>query len=87
MTPQEFSEFRASVREILSLQSHNGNFSELKAKLEYWTSKAAKLKLNGEHETYKWEYDTCLEKMALFQRLLDKRQEALLRSSNTKASP
>ena len=55
--------------------------------LEFWTGKAAKLKLNGEHETYKWEYDTCLEKMALFQRLLDKRQEALLRSSNTKASP
>ena len=41
----------------------------------------------GEHETYKWEYDTCLERMALFQRLLDKRQEALLRSSSTKPSP
>ena len=55
--------------------------------LEFWTSKAAKLKLTGEHEIYKWEYDVCLEKMALSQRLLDKRQEALLRSSNTKASP
>ena len=55
--------------------------------LEYWTTKAAKLKLNGEHETYKREYDTCLEKMALFQRLLDKRQEAPLRSSSIKASP
>ena len=52
-----------------------------------WAGKAAKLKLNGEHETYKWEYDTCLEKTALFQRLLDKRQEALLRSSSIKASP
>lgn len=51
------------------------------------TGKAAKLKLDGEHETYKWEYDTCLEKMALFRRLLDKRQETLLRSSNIKASP
>ena len=49
--------------------------------------KAAMLKLKGEHKTYKWEYDTCLEKMALFQRLLDKRQEAPLRSSSIKASP
>ena len=56
-------------------------------KLEFWTVKAAKLKLLGEHETYKWEYDTCLEKMALFQRLLDKKQEARLRSSSIKASP
>ena len=55
--------------------------------LEFWTGKAAKLKLTGEHETYKWEYDVCLEKMAMFQRLLDKKQEALLRSSSTKASP
>ena len=59
----------------------------LQRELEYWTGKAAALKLKGEHETYKWEYDTCLEKMALFQRLLNKRQEALLRSSNTKANP
>ena len=55
--------------------------------LAFWQGKAAKLKLLGEHETYKWEYDTCLEKIALFQRLLDKRQEALLRSSSIKASP
>ena len=54
---------------------------------EGWTGKAAKLKLKGEHETYKWEYNTCLEKMALFQRLLGKRQGALLRSSSIKASP
>ena len=60
---------------------------QLQRELEFWTGKAAKLKLNGEHEIYKWGYDTCLEKMALLQRLLDKRQEALLRSSNTKASP
>ena len=60
---------------------------QIQCELEFWTGKAAKLKLNGEHETYKWEYDTCLEKMALFQRLLDKRQEALLRSSSIKASP
>ena len=60
---------------------------QLQRELEFWTGKAAKLKLNGEHETYKWEYDTCLEKTALFQRLLDKRQEALLRSSSIKASP
>ena len=45
------------------------------------------MKLRGEDQTYKWGYDTCLEKMALFQRLLDKRQEVLLRSSNIKASP
>ena len=59
----------------------------LHQELEYWTTKAAKLKLLGEHETYKWEYGTCLEKMALFQRLLDKRQEVPLRSSSIKASP
>ena len=60
---------------------------ELQRELEFWTAKAIKLKLLGEHETYKWEYDVCLEKMALFQRLLDKKQEARLRSSNIKASP
>lgn len=60
---------------------------QLQRELEFWTGKAAKLKLNGEHETYKWEYDTCLEMMTLFQRLLDKRQETLLRSSSIKASP
>ena len=60
---------------------------QLQRSLKFWTGKAAALRLKGEHETYKWEYDVCLEKMALFQRLLDKRQEALLRSSNTKASP
>ena len=59
----------------------------LQQELAFWQGKAAKLKLLGEHETYKWEYDTCLEKIALFQRLLDKRQEALLRSSSIKASP
>ena len=59
----------------------------LHQELEFWASKAVKLKFKGEHETYKWEYDTCLEKMALFQRLLDQRQEALLRSSSTKCSP
>lgn len=59
----------------------------LHQELEYWTAKAAKLKLLGEHETYKREYDTCLERMALFQRLLDKKQEALPRSSSTKPSP
>ena len=60
---------------------------QLQRELEFWTGKAAKLKLNGEHEIYKWEYDTCLEKMALFQRLLGKKQGVLLRSSSIKASP
>ncbi len=55
--------------------------------LQFWTRKAAVMKLRGEDQTYKWEYDTCLEKMALFQRLLDKKQEALLRSSSIKANP
>lgn len=59
----------------------------LQRELEFWTGRAAKLKLNGEHETYKWEYDICLKNMALFQRMLNKRQEALLRSSSTKVSP
>ncbi len=44
------------------------------------------MKLRGEDQTYKWEYELCLERMALFQRLLDKRQEALLRSSSIKAN-
>ena len=64
--------------------------SEIRAaelNLQFWTRRAAVMKLRGEDQTYKWEYDTCLEKMALFQRLLDKRQEALLRSSSIKASP
>ena len=60
---------------------------QLQQELAFWQGKAAKLKLLGEHETYKWEYDTCLEKIALFQRLLDKKQEARLRSSSIKASP
>ena len=60
---------------------------QLQQELAFWQGKAAKLKLLGEHETYKWEYDTCLEKMALLQRLLDKKQEARLRSSSIKASP
>lgn len=45
------------------------------------------MKLRGEGQTYPWEYKLCLERMALFQRLLDKRQEAPLRSSSIKASP
>ena len=60
---------------------------QLQRSLKFWTGRAATLKLTGEHETYKWEYDVCLEKIALFQRLLDKKQEALLRSSSIKASP
>ena len=60
---------------------------QLQQELAFWQGKAAKLKLLGEHETYKWEYDICLEKMALLQRLLDKKQEARLRSSSIKASP
>ena len=60
---------------------------QLQQELAFWQGKAAKLKLLDEHETYKWEYDTCLEKIALFQRLLDKKQEARLRSSSIKASP
>ena len=55
--------------------------------LAFWQGKAAKLKLLGEHETYKWGYDTCLEKIALFQRLLDKRQVARHLSSSTKPHP
>lgn len=55
--------------------------------LQFWTRKAAVMKLRGEDQTYPWEYARCLERMALFQRLLDKvnkRQEAPLRSSSTK---
>ena len=59
----------------------------LQQELAFWQGKAAKLKLLGEHETYKWEYDTCLEKIALFQRLLDKRQVVRHLSSSTKSLP
>ena len=54
--------------------------------LRYWRTKAATMKLRGEDKTYKWEYDTCLERMALFQRVLEKRKQrgALRLSSNTK---
>ena len=64
-----------------------GRYAPLEERLEYWQGKAAKLKLLGEHETYKWEYDTCLEKIALFQRLLDKHQVARHLSSSTKPHP
>ena len=77
VTPRSRTTTSNSVKALVQLQRE----------LEFWAGKAAKLKLDDEHETYKWEYDTCLEKMALFRRLLDKRQEALLRSSNIKASP
>ena len=60
---------------------------QLLLELAFWQGKAAKLKLLGEHETYKWEYDTCLEKIALLQRLLDKRQVARHLSSSTKPLP
>ena len=56
----------------------------IQRQLEFWTAKAAKLKLLGEHETYKWEYDTCLEKIALFQRALDRRLGVHPLSSSTK---
>lgn len=60
----------------------------LEQRLEFWTTKATKLRLLGEHETYKWEYDTCLENIALLKRLLQRRQERQrLRSSSIKASP
>lgn len=60
---------------------------QLQQELAFWQGKAAKLKLLGEHETYKWEYDTCLEKIALFQRVLDKRRAARRHSSSTKPPP
>lgn len=63
------------------------NEPSLQERLDFCTAKAARLRLLNEDQIYKWEYELCLEKMALFQRLLDKRQEALLRSSNIKASP
>ena len=59
----------------------------LQRELTFWQNKAAKLKLLCEHETYEWEYRTCLEKIALFQRLLDKRQVARHLSSSTKPLP
>ena len=86
-TDEELFGLRVSLRTILRPELKIRKLESLKDELRFWSGKAAALKLKGEHETYKWEYDTCLEKMALFQRLLDKKQEALLRSSNIKASP
>lgn len=67
--------------------------TQLQQALELWTAKAAKLKLLNEHETYKWGYDVCLRKIALFQSLLNDQQAALCdqqaalcRSSSTKPS-
>ena len=77
MTPRSRTTTSRSVKALVRLQRE----------LEFWAGKAAKLKLDGEHEIYKWEYDTCLEKMALFQRLLDKRQVARHLSSSTKPLP
>ena len=77
VTPRSRTTTSNSVKALVQLQRE----------LEFWAGKAAKLKLNGEHETYKWEYDTCLEKIALFQRLLDKRQVARHLSSSTKPHP
>jgi hypothetical protein len=59
----------------------------LQQELVFWQNKAAKLKLLGEHEAYKWEYNTCLERIALLQRLLNKRQAADRLSSSTKPLP
>ena len=84
---EKLFDLRVSLRAAIRPELVSRKTSSLREELAYWTSKAAKLKLLGEHEIYKWEYDTCLEKMALFQRLLDKKQEALLRSSSIKASP
>ena len=84
---EELFNLRVSLRTALRPELNLRKTKRLEEELKYWISKAAALKFKGEHEIYKWEYDTCLEKMALFQRLLDKRQEALLRSSSIKASP
>jgi len=62
------------------------NTTPIQKNLAFWQGKAAKLKLLGEHETYKWEYELCLERIELFQRLLEKR-EARRRSSSTKPHP
>ncbi len=56
----------------------------LQCELEFWTAKAAKLKLLGEDKTYKWEYELCLERIALFQRVLDRRLGVHPLSSSTK---
>ena len=60
--------------------------SPIQKNLAFWQGKAAKLKLLGEHKTYKWEYELCLERIELFQRLQEKREARRL-SSNTKPRP
>lgn len=52
--------------------------------LQFWTRKAAVMKLRGEDQTYPWEYKLCLERMALFKRLLDKGLGVHHLSSSTK---
>lgn len=57
------------------------NTTPIQKNLAFWQGKAAKLKLLGEHETYKWEYELCLERIELFQRLQEKREARRLSSS------
>ena len=87
MISQELFKTRVAVRAILNPELEKTRSSTLKEQLGYWTGKAAKMLLTGEHKTYEWEYNTCLERKALFQRLLDKRQVARHLSSSTKPHP
>lgn len=48
--------------------------AQLDEEIEFWTSKAARMVLMGEQETYEWEYNQCMEKIALFKRLKARRE-------------
>lgn len=67
------------------MTKHSTGTSSLSAKLDYWVAKAAKHKLLGEEQIHRWEYDTCLANVALFQRLIARRQAH--RFLITKANP
>lgn len=65
-----------------------GRYVPLEERLEYWQGKAAKMRLLNESKTYIWEYETCLERIALYQRMLQKKVKVgHHHSSSTKASP
>lgn len=56
------------------------HLDNLTTRRDYWANRAAHMFVSGDYRIFDWEFRVCLEKAALFQRLIDKRH----RSSSTK---
>lgn len=56
--------------EALTVTKHSTDTSSLSAKPDYWMARAARIKLLGEADTRKREYDTCLANAALLRVLI-----------------